>query len=211
MAYHSRAMARRTFRAVAVLATLSLPGCQDTGTALLPDAARAPGIPVAFESLEGAPEATRAQFAALLGSEAKARRLEIVGAGASARYRIRGYLSAGPAEGGTALTYVWDVFDENARRAQRLTGAATSRIETKAGTDPWAAIDAASLRQAAAGGLNDIVAFLAASPSLSPSPSPSQNLNAVVDARNAVQPKQGSALDVDAPETAIAPLGYAPF
>jgi hypothetical protein len=205
MAFYSRAAVRQLFAAFALLSTLLLAGCQDTGTALLPDSARAPGIPVAFESLEGAPEAMRAQFAAVLGSEARARRLDIVGAGAPARYRIRGYLSAGSAEGGTALTYVWDVFDENARRAQRLTGAATSRTETKAGMDPWAAIDAASLRQAAAGGLNDIVAFLAASPGLSAGNS------AIADARNAVQPTSGPALDVERSVTGVAPLGYAPF
>lgn len=204
----------------ALLLALPLAGCQDTGTAMVPSG-RAAGVPVAFESLEGAPEASRAQFAAVLGSEAKARRLEIVGAGAPARYRIRGYLSAAPAEGGTAITYVWDVFDENARRAQRLTGSATARAETRAGSDPWAAIDATALRQAAMLSLNGIVIFLNDSPSVAPGGTPVApggtpvapgGAPAVADARSAVQPSMtGSAADLDPEPAGPAPLGYAPL
>ncbi len=150
------------FAFLAAVAALPLAACQDTGLAVLPGrgGASAAGFPIAFESLEGAPDAIRASFAAALAEEARARRIELVGAGSPARYRLRGYLAATPAETGASFAYVWDLFDSGARRAQRLNGATPLRLPAGQ-TDAWTGVDAATLKLAATGSLEAIGRFLA--------------------------------------------------
>lgn len=119
------------------------------------------GKPIAFESIEGAPPEVRTALAGELVSAASARRVELVGNGAAARYRLRGYLTAEPsADGGTTLAFVWDVFDAQARRAQRVTGSAPITAASK--KYPWDGLDKEALARLAARSMDEIASFLSA-------------------------------------------------
>lgn len=145
-----------------------LAGCNDLGAALAPSTARvsAPGVPISVESIGGAPPAISGQFAGQLAQEAQARQMQIVVGTTPARFRVRGYLTAEPTEDGkTALAFVWDVFDIGKNRAQRVQGATVS--SARAGADPWASVDAATLSRAASDSMDAIASFLAAVPASS--------------------------------------------
>jgi hypothetical protein len=125
----------------------------------------APGVPIAVESIAGAPDGVTSRFSTALASEAHARQVEIVGSEAQARYRVRGYLSAEPTEDGTtALAFVWDVFDSQKKRAQRVQGA--SIASARSGADPWASVDQTTVAKAASESMDAIAGFLTTSPSM---------------------------------------------
>lgn len=160
----------RTGRAFACLVGLgclmATAGCQDTGSGRGGVAANAPridapGVPIAIESIEGAPEAVRSQLASALAAEAAARQIALVPRSDPAQYRVKGYLTAFPAEGGgTTLSFVWDVFDASNKRSRRIEGSSVASSGGGGGGDPWSGIDQATLRQAASQGMNEIAGFL---------------------------------------------------
>jgi len=115
---------------------------------------------VAIVSVEGAPAAISASFLQALEREARALDIVVVDA-AAARYLARGYLSATLTEDGASIEYVWDVFNADKRRAQRLNDV----IELKgSGPDPWALAGEAGLTSVAAESADDLAAFLAGTP-----------------------------------------------
>jgi hypothetical protein len=130
------------------------------------------GKPIAFESIEGAPAEVRTALAGELAFAATARQVELAGTGSPARYRVRGYLKTEPtADGGTALAFVWDVFDADQRRARRVTGSAP--IKAASGKNPWDGLDKEALARLAARSMDEIATFLAAGPG-PPSPQPAE-------------------------------------
>ena len=164
---------RRALLATAAMAGLA--ACQDAGGKLgaaspgLPRTS-ASGTPIAVEIIEGAPQKVRTALASEMSSAASARRVEVVGPGAAARYRVRGYLTADTtAEGGPALAFVWDVFDDKSRLTKRLSG--STPISGKSQVDPWAGLDKAELARLAERSMDEIAEFLSA--------------NAAADARTA--------------------------
>lgn len=117
---------------------------------------------VALVSLEGAPAAVDAQFRQLLTGEAAAREIAMTDA-ASARYLVRGYLSAYAGEGGgVQVAYTYDVFDAGTkRREQRL----SDTIEVPgSGGDPWSAVNATVLASLAGRSADDLAVGLAGTP-----------------------------------------------
>lgn len=141
---------------------LALAGCQDTTTASRPRV-DAPGIPVSVQSISGAPDQVTTHFASLLGEAAAERRMEIVAGDKPARFRVRGYLTAQPTEDGqTALAFVWDVYDEAKKRAQRVQGESLGR--RGGGGDPWAGIDQTIVAKAASDSMDAIATFLTSAP-----------------------------------------------
>jgi hypothetical protein len=159
--------AGRAGLAIACLACLvGLAACQDTGGGrggLSASTPRidAPGVPIAIESIEGAPESVKVQLANALASEASARQIALVSRSDPAQYRVKGYLTAFPAEGGgTTLAFVWDVFDASNKRSHRIEG--SSIAGAGGGADPWSGVDQATLRQIASQGMNEIAGFLVA-------------------------------------------------
>ena len=139
-----------------------LAGCQQ-GNAGLSGGSRlaAPGVPIA-------PDGVTSRFSTALASEASARQVELVGGDSNARYRVRGYLSAEPTEdGSTSLAFVWDVFDAQKKRAQRVQGA--SIASARAGTNPWDAVDQSTVSKAASESMDAIAGFLTTSPSVAAS------------------------------------------
>jgi hypothetical protein len=144
-----------------------LPACQETRSRPGP-LASVTGVPIALEIGGGAPQNVRSAFATELSAAATARRVDVTGAGSSARYRVRGYLAAETtAEGDAALAFVWDVSDDQNRLAKRLTG--SSPLET-ASPDPWAGLDKAALARLAERSMDEIVGFLSADAAGNPPP-----------------------------------------
>jgi len=152
-----------------VLSSCLLAGCQEGGLASAGRRVSAPGVPIAVESIGGAPDTVASSFSSALASEANSRQVELVGGGADARFRVRGYLSAHPTEdGSTALSFVWDVFDSQKKRAQRVQGASVARA--RAGADPWAGVDQTTVAKAASESMDAIAGFLTTSQSASAAP-----------------------------------------
>lgn len=146
------------------LAAFALAGCQETTTAQRPRI-DAPGVPVSVQSITGAPDAVTTRFAGMLGEAAAERRMEIVPGDKPARFRVRGYLTAQPTEDGqTALAFVWDVYDESKKRAQRVQGESLGR--RAGGSDPWAGIDQTIVAKAASESMDAIAGFLVTTPAV---------------------------------------------
>ena len=119
---------------------LAVAGCQETTQTAARPRVDAPGVPVSVQSISGAPDQVTAHFAGLLGEAAAERKMEIVPGDKPARFRVRGYLTAQPTEDGqTALAFVWDVYDESKKRAQRVQGESLGK--RGGSSDPWAGLD----------------------------------------------------------------------
>lgn len=125
----------RILRALAVaLGAAGLAGCvtnQPGPTASLSGA----GPTLAFESIDGPPQAVFDRLVANLDSQAQSRSLAIVSREGPSRYRVRGYLSAQVRRGQTVIAWVWDVYDGE-ERALRLTG---EEPAGKSARDAWTA------------------------------------------------------------------------
>lgn len=119
------------------------------------------GVPVALESIDGAPAKVQTALIDEMATAATDRKVELVGSSAQARYRVRGYLSAETTEGETTVAYVWDVFDAQKRRAKRLSGSSPVRISSAS----ISSIDKETLAKLAAASMDEIAGFLAASKS----------------------------------------------
>lgn len=156
--------------ACAALAASLLAGCVDTAgefrstgasVALARAAIVGPrGASVAMASLDGAPAAVNARFAGLFAAAAAARDMPLAQA-AGANYLVRGYLSAYPVEEGTAIGYVWDVFDTGKHRTRRVTDAI---IIKSADSDAWRLASDRVLESLAAKSADDLALFLAETP-----------------------------------------------
>ena len=74
------------------------------------------GATLAIMSVEGAPEALAQPFDQSLDAAAAERQIAL-SPPTSAKYLVRGYLSASPIKDGAEIDFVWDVFtpDKSAR------------------------------------------------------------------------------------------------
>lgn len=148
---------------VAAVIAGSLGGCNDAGMAMMPSTSvtRAPGVPIAVDSVAGVPANVSPSFNSALSNEASARAIEIVDPATNPRYRVRGYLAAEPtSDGQTALSFVWDVFDARKQRAQRVQGATVAR----SASGDWSGVDQSTVTKAASESMDQIAQFLAAQP-----------------------------------------------
>jgi hypothetical protein len=137
----------------AALAAISLGACQGGSFGGSPE-----GVPIALESIDGAPAPVRTALMDELSTAASDRKVELVGASAEARYRVRGYLTTETAAGKTNVAYVWDVFDAQKRRAKRLTGSSPVQMPSGSLTD----LDRATLARLAVASMDEIAEFLSA-------------------------------------------------
>jgi hypothetical protein len=149
---------------VAFGATSLLSACESASD-FNPDAApraRAPGMPVALVSLNGAPESVTSRVSSAIARQAQRRDILIVGIDGQPRYQVRGYLSAHPsADGGSEFAWAFDLFDAQRRRAQRVRGTLPMR---GAGGDLWASMTDADIQRMAVLALDEIAVFLADAP-----------------------------------------------
>ncbi|MBB4039073.1 hypothetical protein GGR34_000708 [Microvirga flocculans] len=143
----------RAGRLAAIMLTAALGACQSSFSGS-PE-----GIPVALESIDGAPAPIRTALADELANAATDRKVELVGATAEARYRVRGYLSTSTEDGETRLAYVWDVFDSQKRRAKRLEGSRPVPASS------ISSLDKEALAKLAQASMDEIARFLSASKS----------------------------------------------
>ncbi|HLM38574.1 MAG TPA: hypothetical protein VK434_03145 [Microvirga sp.] len=122
------------------------------------------GVPVALESIDGAPAPVRMALADELAAAASERRVELVGSSAEARYRVRGYLSTETEGGQTKVAYVWDVFDAQNRRAKRLAGSSPAGASPAGiASGSISATDREALARLAQASMDEIAGFLSAS------------------------------------------------
>jgi hypothetical protein len=162
---HSAAV---VFRACVALATAALlAACNTTGSQTALTAAS--GTSVAFESIDGPPPEVFRKLVARLNEEAQTRRLAIVSRESPSAYRVRGYLAARVEGGRTAISWTWDVYDGEQRRAFRITGAQSRPGKHKA-SEAWTVADDEMLKSIAGASLDQLAAFLAASGADSPAP-----------------------------------------
>jgi hypothetical protein len=142
--------------ALAVAATLALAGCQTEKEASL--AAAAPrGASVAFESIDGLPQDRFHTLVQDLNGEAQLRRVAVVSREQATAYRVRGYFSAAVERGRTTISWVWDVFDNQERRAMRISG--SEDVKT---ARAWDAADDAMMHRIARSSMEQLAAFLSA-------------------------------------------------
>ncbi|MFM9974438.1 MAG: hypothetical protein ACKVON_07680 [Beijerinckiaceae bacterium] len=145
-------------------AALMLAGCNETANSFDANAApraRAPGVPVALVSLDGAPENLTSRLSSAISQQAARREISIVGIDDRPRYQVRGYVSAQPAaENKGELAWAFDIFDAKLTRARRVSG-----VETVSGSgDIWSAVTDSDLQKIAFRSLDEIAEFLAATP-----------------------------------------------
>lgn len=157
-------------KALILLTALGIAGCVETVASVKPEpsapriAAR-PGISpggasVAMTGLIGPPQAVSDRFSEAFAREAAGREIKLSDS-KSANYLVKGYLSAYTATGGTALAYVWDVFDARKNRTQRVNDLI---IVQGSSADPWALADEKALASLAAKSADDLAAFLTNTP-----------------------------------------------
>ena len=186
--------APRTLRAAMLLAVLcglggALGGCASGGPAANAFASAGSGATVAFESIDGPPQAVFDRMVNVLDTESKLRNLSIVSREGGASYRVRSYLSAQVVRGRTMIAWVWDVYDSNQQRALRLSG---EEPAGKAGRDAWAAADDLVLRKIAQAGLSGLSGMINGAPDAAPStPAPSLRGSAVASAEP-IAPAEGA-------------------
>jgi hypothetical protein len=152
---------RRT--CLAALAGLALAACTETAGDFNPSAApraRAPGVPVALVSLDGAPETVIARLSSAMAQQAARRDITIVGIDGKPRYQVRGYLAANTsADGRAELSWAFDIFDAQRRRARRFTGQ-----EPLSSGQGWSGVTDQQVQAVAFKALDEIAEFLAATP-----------------------------------------------
>ena len=115
--------ASRTFSAagLAIGVAMTLAACNPDNRPNVA-AVQTRGATVAFESIDGPPQAQFHTLVQDLNSEAQARQLAVIARDQPSAYRVRGYLAATVDRGKTTISWVWDVFDRNQRRALRISG-----------------------------------------------------------------------------------------
>ncbi len=165
-------VARRVFGGIAMIVLAAgLAGCEQTGSlqpaadARIQRIAARPGVspagaPVSLVSIEGAPSAVIQSVSQQIFGAASAREVILVDA-RQAKYFAKLYLAAYPVEGGAAIAFVWDVFDGQKRRQQRIEDALVLKGSS---ADPWGLVDQAAATQIAARSAEDLAAWLTNTP-----------------------------------------------
>ncbi|UDQ91411.1 hypothetical protein LJE71_10625 [Xanthobacter autotrophicus] len=117
---------------------LALGACQTDGSRM---ASSGGGGAVAFDSIDGPPQATFEKLVGQLNSEAETRRVAVASRSSGAAYRVKGYLAMHVQKGSATVAYAWDVYDRNQNRVARLSGEEPAgRVKGKV-SDGWAACD----------------------------------------------------------------------
>jgi hypothetical protein len=123
------------------------------------------GATVAFESIDGPPADQFRLLVNDINNEVQTRQLAVLSRESSSAYRVRGYLAAKVERRETTISWIWDVFDRDGRRALRITGEETSKVRHR---DAWSVADEAMLRRIARSSIDQLAAFLT-SPEVAPS------------------------------------------
>lgn len=144
-------------------------GCSSNGHSFGPLAAGRSAT-IAIESIEGPPPVLASKLATDLTEAAEARQLTIVSSEDQANYRVRGYISTHVERGKTSVSWVWDIYDADMRRAARITGEEPSSGKAGGGKprSEWTSVDDRVLRRIAQSGMDRILIFLNSSDTETP-------------------------------------------
>jgi hypothetical protein len=148
---------------LAAAGVLALAGCGPDGQPNL-TATQPRGASVAFESIDGPPPDKFRKLVENLNEEAQTRRLAVASRESPSAYRVRGYLAAKVTKHETTVSWVWDVFDGDQRRAFRITGAESVKGHHR---NAWAIADDAMLHRIANSSMDQLASFLT-SPEVTP-------------------------------------------
>lgn len=150
----------RPFRLVAIAAlALAAAGCASEPAFRLASLGPVPaGVTIAFDSIDGPPPEVFRKLVANLNDEAQTRRIAVVSRSAAATYRVRGYVSALVERDKTSFGWVWDIYNSDKSRVQRING--EELASSGRGRDAWAAADDRVLRRMASSGMDRIAVFL---------------------------------------------------
>jgi len=118
------------------------------------------GASVAFASVEGPPSALAVRFTDQIAAAAASRAI-VTADPRTADYLVRGYLTAYAVPEGTAITYVWDVFDNRKRHTQRVDDTITLK---EIASDPWSLANDAVIASIAGKSADDLAAYLSNTP-----------------------------------------------
>jgi hypothetical protein len=122
------------------------------------------GATVAFESIDGPPPGQFRELVQALNNEAQTRRLAVISRESPSTYRVRGYLAAKVTKRETTISWVWDVFDRDDRRALRIAGEEAAKGRHR---DAWSVADDEMLRRIARSSMDQLAVFLT-SPEVAP-------------------------------------------
>ncbi len=139
---------------------------------------------VAITNLEGAPQPVSSRFGQVFAKAAAQREITVADA-STAHYLVRGYLNATPADtgSGTAVTYVYDIFDANDQaRVDRVTDTLTV---PNSAPDAWAVVDDETMASLAGHSADRLAAALAATPvALASAPKPGTSAPGIPNSMN---------------------------
>jgi len=94
---------------------------------------------VAVASISGPPQAVWDRLVRQLNSAAQESNIALLNyQGATADYRLQGYVIATPAKTAISVSYIWDVFDKSGGRVGRTAG--SQNVDRPVSGDPWAGI-----------------------------------------------------------------------
>jgi len=115
------------------------------------------GTTIAFAPMTGIAAAPAAALTGRLTARAPSLGIALAAAGdPSARYLVKGYLSAAPETASTIVTYVFDVLDPAGNRLHRIQGLVTT---PGAGPDAWATVPPQAMQDIADRTLGELAAF----------------------------------------------------
>jgi hypothetical protein len=155
-------VAARPGLVAATACTLALAACNQNGPTVTAGQPR--GATVAFESIDGPPPRQFQTLVKDLNEQAQTRRLAVISREQSSAYRVRGYLAAKVIKDHTTISWVWDVFDGEERRALRISGEETAKGRHR---EAWSAADDAMMQRIARASMEQLAAFLP-SPEVAP-------------------------------------------
>lgn len=139
---------------LAAAAALLLSGCETAQQGTMAAAQQPRGATVAFDSIDGLPPQQFKTLVDDLNQEAQSRRVAVTSRLQPAAYRVRGYFAASLERGRTTVSWVWDVFDRDERRALRISGSAPG-----SGHD-WSAADQSLIQKVAQSSMDELAGFL---------------------------------------------------
>jgi hypothetical protein len=161
---------------------LTLAGCGPDGQPSV-NAAQPRGATVTFESIDGPPAAQFSKLVQILNEEAQARRLAVISREQPSAYHVRGYLAAKVTKSDTVISWAWDVFDQNERRALRITGEETAKGRHRHG---WNVADDDMLKRIANSSMDQLAVFLTSSEAMPNAPAaPAQPQIVLIGQRDA--------------------------
>jgi hypothetical protein len=159
-------------RVVALFAlTLAVAGCTTTGQGTGALSGQRPSV--AFESIDGPPPAVFQKLVQKLNEEAEIRQVPMVTREGYAPYRVRGYYAVGIEKKRTLVSWVWDVYDAQARRTLRLSGEEKGPQLKR--NDAWNAASDEMLGRLARQGMEQLVAFIGSARTTPSAPPPDYN------------------------------------